>query len=163
MCSFAYFYNLREVLSLSDLTVQSSSAEEPWLLRSQGGRDLPVPFPTVVRSPVTARWAPSPPDKSVCWQPIKTLFHLCMVAGERMNPSKSWVYYTFSCGTHVPRPVTVEVNFVSHVKRETSWEHTCRGRYGQYHHEHWASVQFQSMWEPCFVGCSGFSVKLPPC
>lgn len=44
MCSFAYFYNLREALSLHDLTVQTSSAEEPWLLLSQDGHGVPFPL-----------------------------------------------------------------------------------------------------------------------
>ena len=105
-------------------------------------------------------------------KPMKTLVHpLCMVAGGKDATLLSfpWVYYTLEfiiplvVGHIFSGPWPWKLFwFHFHVKQETSCEHTCRGRYGQYHHEHWASMQLKPSWEPCSVGCSCFSVKLPP-
>lgn len=99
------------VLSHNDLVVQSSSAYEPWLLMRQEAPQ--VPTSVHIRSFQCECQVSSLTTRSVhlpmnMW---RTLL-IFVVPGKGCNLSKPLTYYTLSCGTHVPRPVTQEVIFV---------------------------------------------------
>lgn len=133
--------NLRwSILSLNDLIVQSSSAQEPGLLVGHGAPHVPSPFSSGLLR-VNAGWAHSQPDKSICWW--TTYEDPCSLHGSSGKDAAplNLPFITPVGAEHVFPGLWLKELFLFnlHVKQQTSCEHTCRGRYWHYRCECCAS------------------------